>query len=241
MTREHSLSLFKLHIPLTMFFLMVFYSSCTPAMGLPSTTTVWSGDDVLERDDYSHVSHVIIYLHGRIVEEQGTDAVHPIHGRYEYAETLDYLATSGGQIISEVRPTGTDAMDYARSVVRWITHLIGAGVPEQDIFVVGFSKGAAIAIFVSDMLHDPNVNFVLIGVCGDWINDDPAITLSGRILSLYETSDDSGGPCQSLAARSPGVSDFEEVSFSTGEGHGAFYQADEFWLDIIMEWMDTGM
>jgi hypothetical protein len=241
MMREHLLSLFKSQIPLAIVFLMFFSTGCTTAMGPNSTIKVWSGDDVLERDDYSKVSHFIIYLHGRIIEEQGTDAVHPDHGRYEYSETLNYLATSGGQIISEVRPIGTDAMDYARSVVRWIRHLIGAGVPAQDIFVVGFSKGAAIAIFASDMLHDPNVNFVLIGVCGDWINDDPAITLSGRILSLYETSDDSGGPCQSLAARSPGVSDFEEVPFSTGEGHGAFYQADEFWLDIIMEWMETVM
>jgi hypothetical protein len=202
-----------------------------------ATEDIWAGDDILERESFEAYSHFVFYLHGKIIEDQGVEAVHPEHGRYEYFETLAYLATSGGQIVSEIRPSGTDGLEYARRVVGWVTHLLNAGISPQNISIVGFSKGAGISVYVSDMLDNRDINYVLIAICGDWINSNTAISLSGRILSLYETSDDLGGSCQGLADRSTGVSEFKEISFSTGEGHGAFYQAESFWLDRVLDWI----
>jgi hypothetical protein len=220
--------------------LIAFVSGCAPAAAPTAIHEVWSGDDIATRSSFDQNARYIIYLHGKILEDEGLDAVHPEHGRYEYLETLSYLASTGGQIISEIRPAETYAYEYAETVTGWITRLLDAGVPPQNISVVGFSKGAFIALLVSDMLENPHVNFVVIAICGDWILLETDIRLSGRVLSLFETSDDYGGSCRGLVERSPGVSDFEEISHSTGEGHGAFYQAEPFWLDDVVGWI-TGV
>ncbi|NIS82922.1 MAG: alpha/beta hydrolase [Anaerolineales bacterium] len=202
-----------------------------------ATSEFWAGNEIYERNSFGTNSDFIIYLHGKIIEDEGVDAEHPEHGRYEYFETLSYLETSGGQIISEVRPMGTNSVEYAEIVAGWIIYLLDTGVSPQRIFVVGFSKGAGIALYVSDMLDNPDINFVLIGICGEWTNSISGLSLSGRVLSLYETSDEFGGSCQALADRSPGVSSFVEIAYSTGEGHGAFYQAESFWLDDVIDWI----
>ena len=214
-----------------------FVSGCSSSRSPLRMDGVLTGDDIAARDSFDRNSRFIIYLHGKIIEDEGVNAEHPEHGRYEYFETLSFLATSGGQIISEVRPSGADVFEYAEEVTGWITHLLDAGVSPQNISIVGFSKGAGIAILASDMLKNPDINLVLIGICGDEINTMTNVSLSGRVLSLFETSDEFGGSCQDLAARSPGISDFKEISFSTGEGHGAFYQAESFWLDAVLEWI----
>lgn len=198
---------------------------------------ILTGEDIYASDSFNGNSRIVIYLHGKIIEDQGVEAEHPEHGRYEYYETLSYLSKSGSQIVSEVRPSGANGVEYAEIVTGWITHLLNVGVPAQNISIVGFSKGAGIAIYVSHMLENQDINFVLIGICGDWINSNNDIRLSGRVLSLFETSDEYGGSCQILADRSPGISAFKEISFSTGEGHGAFYQAESFWLDPVIEWI----
>ncbi len=217
--------------------LAFFVSGCSSSRSPLTMDGVLTGDDIAARDSFDRNSRFIIYLHGKIIEDEGVNAEHPEHGRYEYFETLSFLATSGGQIISEVRPSGADVFEYAEEVTGWITHLLDAGVSPQNISIVGFSKGAGIAILASDMLKNPDINLVLIGICGDEIKTMTNVSLSGRVLSLFETSDEFGGSCQDLAARSPGISDFKEFSFSTGEGHGAFYQAESFWLDAVLEWI----
>ena len=214
-----------------------FVSGCSSSRSPLRMDGVLTGDDIAARDSFDRNSRFIIYLHGKIIEDEGVNAEHPEHGRYEYFETLSFLATSGGHIISEVRPSGADVFEYAEEVTGWITHLLDAGVSPQNISIVGFSKGAGIVILASDMLKNPDINLVLIGICGDEINTMTNVSLSGRVLSLFETSDEFGGSCQDLAARSPGISEFKEISFSTGEGHGAFYQAESFWLDAVLEWI----
>jgi hypothetical protein len=57
------------------------------------------------------------------------------------------------------------------------------------------------------------------------------------VLSIYETSDDLGRSCRSLAEASTSVSSFEEIALSTGRQHGAFYAADPAWLDPVIEWI----
>lgn len=178
----------------------------------------------------------VIYLHGRIIEDEGTHAVSPVYGAYEYEEILSALAQAGVGVIAEVRPPNTDSQQYAARVADQVNALLEAGVPAEHITVIGFSKGAGIAIFTSSLLRNERVNFVLLAICGDEVFDLSDINLSGRVLSIYETSD-AFGSCRPLAEVSTGVSSFEEIALSTGRQHGAFYTADPTWLDPVTEWI----
>jgi hypothetical protein len=178
-----------------------------------------------------------IYLHGRIIEEEGTRPVSPVYGVYEYDEILNTLANAGLQVIAEARPSGTDAEQYAIRVADQVTTLMDAGVPAEHITVIGFSKGGAIAIFTSALLETTRVNFVLLAICGEWTSGLTDVALSGRVLSIYETSDELGGSCRSLAEASTGIASFEEIVLSTGRQHGAFYAADPAWLEPVTEWI----
>jgi hypothetical protein len=177
----------------------------------------------------------VIYLHGRIIEDEGPHAISPTYGAYEYEEILSALAQGGLQVIAEVRPPNTDSQHYAARVVDQVNALLEAGVPAEHITVIGFSKGGGIAIYTSSLLRNERVNFVLLAICGEEIFGLPGINLSGRVLSIYETSDDFGS-CRPLAEASTGVSSFEEIALSTGRQHGAFYTADPLWLDPVIEW-----
>lgn len=181
--------------------------------------------------------HYAIYLHGKIIEDQGLPAEHPEFGEYEYQARLAYLANAGVNMISAVRTAGTDPTEYASLVAQQVRSMQAAGVPAENISVIGFSKGAGIAILVSSQLIDHNVNYVILAICGDWLSDQPQISFNGRVLSIYEQTDELGGSCQTLAERSEGATDFHELSFNTGLGHGAFYQASPDWLGPTLAWI----
>jgi hypothetical protein len=180
----------------------------------------------------------LIYLHGKIIENEGVYAISPEFGPYEYVEILKYFADAGFNVISEVRSANTDDYAYSDRVVTQINSLLEQGVPGENITVVGFSKGGAIAIATSSKLRNPDANFVLIAICGDEINKTPRFSLAGRILSLYEESDEYGSSCKPLAERSSNVTGFEEIEFTTGLRHGAFYTADPIWLEPLISWLN---
>jgi hypothetical protein len=204
-----------------------------PHTPTPQTGKIFEGlpDQIDAQQQY------VIYLHGRIIEDEGTRPVSPIYGVYEYEETLQALAQAGLQVIAEVRPPNTDVEQYADRVVSQVNALLDAGVPAEHITVMGFSKGGWIAILTSTRLRNEQVNFVLLAICGEWLFESPGMNMSGRVLSVYEISDDYGGSCRSLIEVSTGVSDFEEMALSTGRQHGAFYTADPLWLDRVTTWI----
>jgi len=181
--------------------------------------------------------HYAIYLHGKIIEDQGLSAEHPEFGKYEYQARLAYLADGGVNVISAVRTAGIDPTEYASLVAQQVLNMQATGVPAENISLIGFSKGAGIAILVSSQLIDQNVNYVILAICGDWLSDQPQISLNGRVLSIYEQSDELGGSCRLLAERSEGATDFHELSFNTGLGHGAFYRASPDWLGPTLAWI----
>jgi len=104
----------------------------------------------------------MFYLHGKIIEDQGIPATSPDFGEYEYAAILEKLSGYDFDVVSKQRSKNTDGMEYARRVTKQITTLLGAGVPAKNITVVGTSKGAGIAIFVSHLLENESVNFVIL-------------------------------------------------------------------------------
>ncbi|HEX6036405.1 alpha/beta hydrolase [Longimicrobium sp.] len=179
----------------------------------------------------------VIYLHARIVEEQGLPAADERFGTYAYQQILDTLAASGADVIAEQRPPGTDFRAFGAHVADQVRRLMAAGVPAERIAVVGFSKGGAIAMVASALLQDPRIPFVFLASCGDWVRGRDDMDVRGRILSIYEASDELGTSCDPLfqQARAPG--EHREIRIETGAGHGAFYRPRAEWLAPVLDWI----
>lgn len=178
----------------------------------------------------------LIYLHGRIIEEQQTPRpTDSVFGIYEYEAILDSLQHAGLVVLSEMRPPKANSDSFAARVVRQVDSLLGLGVPPGNITVAGFSKGGWIAILAASRLQNPNVSFVFMAACGPWAFE-PDLHVNGRMLSLYETSDSLGVSCAPMFAhRSPG-SAVEEIALSLGLGHGTFFQPRSAWLAPLIAW-----
>ena len=181
----------------------------------------------------------VIYLHARIVEEQRSPRpVDERLGRYEYQQILDVLAASGAEVIAEQRAPGTDFRQFGARVADQVRQLLAAGVPAERIAVAGFSKGGAIAIVASALLRDPHIAFVVLAPCGDWVKGRDDVDVRGRILSIYEASDELGTSCEPLFAQASDPGEHRELRIDTGAGHGAFYRPRPEWLSPLLQWVE---
>jgi hypothetical protein len=178
----------------------------------------------------------LIYLHPRVVEEKGPGATDERFGPFEYQQILDTLAASGADVIAELRPQGTDFRAFGAHVTDQVRRLLTAGVPAERIAVVGFSKGGAIAMIASALLMEPRVAFVFLGSCGDWVIGRDDVDVRGRILSIYEASDELGTSCEPLFAQAGEPGEHREIRIDTGAGHGAFFRPRPEWLDPLLRW-----
>lgn len=183
----------------------------------------------------------MFYLHGKIIEDQGIPAISPEYGEYEYEAILERLSSYGFTLISEPRPKNTDGMAYARKIAGQVATLLDAGVPAKNVTVVGASKGAGIAIYVSHYLENKDVNFVVMAICHpDEVKalKQGQIFLYGNILSIYDSADEFAGSCQDLFSFSEekGITRHEEVVLSIGTGHGILYQPLDEWVVPTVQW-----
>jgi len=184
----------------------------------------------------------VFYLHGRIIEDQGIPAVSPEFGEYRYEDILKTLQSYGFAVISEQRPKNADGLEYAQRTAQQITELLTAGVPPGSITVVGASKGAAMAVVTSDLVNNPNVNYVLLGTCHPtlveaWIQG--GLILSGNVLSIYDFADDEySGSCEELfnLAEGKGLNHHDELVLQVGTGHGILYQPLPEWVLPTVKW-----
>ena len=186
----------------------------------------------------------LFYLHGKIIEDQGIPAISPEYGAYEYAEILEAFRGYGFTVISEQRPKYTDGRVYASKTAEQVRVLLNAGVAPQDITVVGASKGAGIAVMVSNSLKNEHVNYVIMGIChpeavADFM--DAGIYLSGNVLSIYDASDNYAGSCQELfiSSSEKGLSSHDEILLNIGTGHGILYKALDEWLVPAIHWANN--
>lgn len=179
----------------------------------------------------------VIYLHARIVEEKGPRPTGERFGTYEYQQILDALAASGAEVIAEQRPLGTDFRAFGAHVADQVRRLVAAGVPAERIAVVGFSKGGAIAMVASALLEDARIPFVFLGSCGDWVQGRDDVDVRGRILSIYEASDELGTSCEPLFEQATEPGEHREIRITTGAGHGAFFRPRPEWLAPVLEWI----
>ena len=186
----------------------------------------------------------LIYLHGRIVQEQqGARPRHPEYGHYELEAILRTFREKGFTVEAEIRPKTASVSDSADKVVAKVRALLTQGVPADRINVVGASMGAAIALTAAARLQEPKVRFAVLGPCLS--AQVPAFLASegkrpsGRILAIRETSDDIG-PCAPWKgdhdAESPLVA--REIVLETGLKHGFLYRPLPEWVDPVVEWLE---
>jgi hypothetical protein len=209
---------------------------------VPLTPSIPASEDYEFPDSIDPARQYLFYLHGKIIEDQGIPAISPDFGEYEYQEILEALDGYGFVVISEQRPMNTDGVAYASKIAGQVRELLEAGVPAQDITVVGASKGAAIAVYVSHFLENQEINFVIMGICHPEVVEDfkqDQVFLFGNVLSIYDASDDEyAGSCQDLFAFSEGrgISRYDEVVLDIGTGHGILYQPLDEWILPAVEW-----
>lgn len=198
-----------------------------------SSLVMAHGNDKEHATCQKHLYH----LHGAIIESKGVKPTHPKFGVYDFMAIVSALSANKSiQLTADIRPEGTNVLEYAEKMADEINQLIASGVAAGDITVNGFSKGSAIAMNVSRILQNPDINYVFMAMCNRRFLDREDFTVSGRVLSIYEKSDRIGNSCQSLVDRSPNVSEFKEIELDTGKMHGAFYTADEQWIKPVIEW-----
>jgi hypothetical protein len=188
-------------------------------------------------DSIHATERYVIYSHGFIVEGNDPKPVSPKYGQYDFPAIKQSLFKDGGfNLIAYQRPRSSDD-SYAGTLQSWVRRLLDAGVKPGRITLVGFSRGAGLTALASSGLASARINTALIAICEDGeVSHASGLNLGGNLLSIYETSDELGGSCGKLAARSH-LKSFKEVSISTGKKHGAFFQPLLEWIQPLKAWI----
>ncbi len=183
----------------------------------------------------------LFYLHGKIIEDQGIPAISPEYGEYQYQAILDRLSGFGFEIISEKRPKNTDALEYAQKTAGQVASLLQSGVPAKNITLVGASKGASITMFVSTILENSEIHYVILAGCNAEMADllkNKEMSLHGNVLSIYDSADMMAGSCQDIFSSSAGkgLTEHNEIVLTVGTGHGVIYKPIDEWIIPTVKW-----
>jgi metallo-beta-lactamase class B len=189
-------------------------------------------EDVPDRPDPR--SRYALYVHGRILEEQGVGAVSADFGLYQYEAILQALAARGYTVIAEVRK-GDPGPDYPTKLAARVRKLLQAGVPPSQVTVVGASKGGYLAMATAAELQEDAVSYVVLAGCGQ-STEAFASRLRGRILSVYDASDRFRPSCEATFAGAPKLRDKREVVVRKNLDHGLLYRPLADWLVPLVEW-----
>jgi len=189
----------------------------------------------------------VFFLHGKTVEMEGPNGVHPRFGIYDYYGIVKSFENAGLTVIGEIRPKGIKLDKYTGKIIRQIKTLLANSIPPEQITLVGFSKGNAITLLVSATLMNPNVNFVVMSGChhkrtfGQGPQKQPIHrsiqSIHGRFLSIYDESDPKCTACMRILKKISDDSIFKEVKVKNGMGHRLFYQPRKEWIDPVLEWV----
>ena len=190
----------------------------------------------------------IFFLHGKIVEKNGPNGVHPCFGIYDYHGIVNSFATCGFTVISEIRPQGTKLDKYASKIARQVKTLLANGIPPEQITVAGFSKGATISLLISYKLKNQRVNFVVMGRCAyngarvrkyhHKLMGQAVQFIQGRFLFIYDDFEQKCDICQRILENVSGKVVFKEIILNNGLGHSLFYRPRREWLEPMVEWIN---
>jgi hypothetical protein len=185
----------------------------------------------------------LIYLHGRIVQEQqSARPKHPEFGYYELDQIVETFEKRGFTVTDGIRPKAATLDESAAKVVDQVRTLLASGVPASRIAVVGGSMGAAIALRASLRLQNPAVSFSVLGACMSQsvpqLLSEYGQKPAGRILAIREKSDKTSEPCPPWSddARSRATLTVRELVLETGLRHGFLYRPLPEWVEPVVEW-----
>jgi hypothetical protein len=179
----------------------------------------------------------LFYLHGLIVEEAGIRPKSEEHGYYEYQLILEALAREGFVVISEARSKGTEIKAYADTLAAQIKALLAKKVVPGNITVVGASKGGVISAYVSTILKEKGINFVILAGLFEKCLVDESLKLYGNVLSIHDRSDKQSMTPSLYFQRSEGNGKFKAIVLSLDIGHGLIYRPYREWLDPLVDWV----
>lgn len=204
-------------------------ASCTPYAG-----------ERIDAQQFGADAPYVIYLHGRIVEDEGIEAVSPRHGPYRFTQILDRFEAEGFTTIAPVRGPAADPSRGADEAVAIVRLLIGDGVPASQITVIGASKGAYIASLVSHRIDAADVNFVILAGCSQQVVDsmlNDRIDFHGRVLAIRDSIDTRfAGSCRRAVDASLDITAFQEIVVDTGLEHGLIYAPHDEWVLPSIVW-----
>ena len=202
-------------------------------LGILFTLLIACGTSIKNKKKY------IYYLHGRIVEIQGKDAVSEEYGKYEFDSIVKALSAVNHIIIAEIRTENVDYLDYANKVSKEIDNLIKEGINPTDITVIGASKGAIIASHISNINLNP-INYIFLAGNNEYQEKNNYWTFHGQVLCFYDLSDSiAGGNYDYWKNKENYTTKFEQIELKTKLGHGFLYKPLNSWIEPTRKWIST--
>lgn len=179
----------------------------------------------------------IFYLHGRIIEIQGKDAISEEYGKYELDSIVMALQDKDRMVIAEVRNENVGYVNYAKKISNEIDSLVNEGVKPTDITVIGASKGAIIASHISDINLNP-VNYVFLAGNNEYQEKNNNWKFHGQVLCFFDSSDTIAGSNYNYWKNKENyTSKFEQIELKTHLGHGFLYKPLKEWIEPTRKWI----
>lgn len=181
----------------------------------------------------------IYYLHGRIIEIQGKEAVSDEYGKYEFDSIVMALSGAEHIVIAEIRTENVDYLEYANKVSNEIDSLVKTGIKPIDITVIGASKGAIIASHISNINLNP-VNYVFLAGNNEYQEKNNNWKFHGQVLCFYDLSDSiAGGNYDYWKNKENYTTKFEQIELKTHLGHGFLYKPLNAWIEPTRKWISA--
>lgn len=185
----------------------------------------------------------LIYLHGRIVQDQqSARPKHPEWGYYELEQILATLRARGFVVTGEIRPKDATLDVAAERLAEQVRGLRASGVPLERITILGGSMGGAIALRTALRLQEPRLRVAVLGACLSLtvpgLVEEYGLAPAGRMLTVRDTSDETSEPCPAWKddpARYPMLR-AQEVVIATGQSHGFLYRPLPEWVEPFAGW-----
>jgi hypothetical protein len=177
----------------------------------------------------------LFYISGYIVTSENTRPTSPRFGVYEYKKILEAFEQRGFIVISEARKQSQEIEPFAKNVAAHVRQLLKAGVPPQNITVVGASQGAWMAMLVSTYIANRDLNFVFLGACAAEDGLLNLVDLHGNVLFISERTDKRGS-CQRFRDDAKGLRDYKDLELNTGHKHGFLYRPLNEWVEPVVQW-----
>lgn len=179
----------------------------------------------------------IYYLHGRIIEIQGKNAISEEYGKYEFDSIVNVFKDSNSIVIAEVRTENVDYLQYANKVSKEIDSLVKLGIKSKNITVIGASKGAIIASNISNINSNP-INYVFLAGNNNYQEEHNDWKFHGQVLCFYDDSDNIAGKNYDYWKNKPNyTTKFEQIKIDKKLGHGFLYKPYKEWVEPTKKWI----